>query len=268
MADMVITYRNSESANDARFNYEIQLLELALTKTLDTHGDFRLEPSPTMNWARTFKSAETNGFENLFFLSSYRAEYNASMLYIPIPLQRGVVGYRVFITTPKGQVKLKNIESMEQFKRLKIVQGTGWQDVNILRRNGFRTTTLSNYDSLFQFISHNRADIFPRGVSEYEFELSSKNKDLPNLLLDEKYAFYYPFPRFFYTHKDNTLAYQRIHEGLKRAWKDGSFIALWKKYHQDTIDKANLSQRTIIELDNPEMKLLPEDISQYLYRVK
>lgn len=265
LAEMVVTYRNSESINDTRFNYEVQLLALALDKTTPKYGSYLLKPSPRMNAARSIYSAETKAYENYFILASFKYSYSENMMYVPIPLQRGIVGYRVFLTTKQGEFKLNLSNSVEDLKKLKIVQGKGWQDVDILKSNGFNITTLNNYESMFQFLSHHRADIFPRGVSEYGPELAAHQFENPNLLLDQKYVLYYKFPRFFYTHKDNNKAFKRINEGLEMAWKDGSFIALWKQYHEEAILKANLPDKSMIELNNPEMKHMNHDISQYMY---
>lgn len=266
-SNMIITYRNSDSVNNARFNYELQLLELALSKTITEYGDYTLQPSPTMNTTRSLNSVERNTYTNFFMLATYKSIYDKTMDYVPFPLQRGIVGYRVFITTKEGQAKLDKLQTKEQLKQLKVVQGKGWQDVAILRNNGFKTTTIDNYFSLFQFLSHNRTDIFPRGVSEYEFELSYHSENISNLVLDNKYALYYEFPRFFYTNKNNTRAKQRIYDGLKKAWEDGSFVQLWERYHLDTIKKARLSNREILELENSEVSHISDDIAKYLYRV-
>lgn len=45
-------------------------------------------------------------------------------------------------------------------------------------------------------------------------------------------------------------------QGLEKARHDGSFDKLFHQYHDATIKRAGLENRTIIELDNP---LLPDE---------
>ena len=264
----VFIYRQPVSDLDLRFHYEHQLLELALEKTRTQYGDFELRPSPVMNESRMIRALEAGTYQNFFVLMSFRKRYLPKMDYIPFPTQRGIAGYRLFITSELGLQKLANVRSLESLKRLSIVQGQSWLDTDILSDSGFSVTTLSYYEGMFKFISKNRADLFPRGVHELSSEYQQFSGKISNLRLDDEYAFYYVFPRFFFTSMGNEPGLNRIQEGLDIAWKDGSFQTLWSAFYQKNIDDAKLPERIIYHLNNKEIKGLPADFEKYMYRVE
>ncbi|MFD2015205.1 hypothetical protein ACFSJQ_04015 [Vibrio olivae] len=65
---LIVTYRSAESVNDKRYDYDLAVLQLALEKTIDEYGEFRLEPSGPMNYARAIHLVEKNQRAN--FLSN------------------------------------------------------------------------------------------------------------------------------------------------------------------------------------------------------
>ncbi|WP_440873887.1 hypothetical protein [Thalassotalea sp. PLHSN55] len=266
-AENVFTYKSSESGFDVRFQYEYQLLKLALEKTTAEFGPFILKPSPAMNFTRAINSLDSDQYPNFFMLASYNQSLPNGLSYIPFPAQRGIMGYRVFITSESGENTLKQIDTFDQLKRLSLVQGEGWSDVTILRENGFSVSTLSNYSSLFWFVAHNRANLFPRAISEYRDEFLRFKTHIPTLRLDQKFALHYPFPRFFYTRSKNLNGLRRIEKGLNIAWQDGSFMQLWQDFYLDMINEADLNNRIIFELENSAAPSFPRNIDQYMYKI-
>jgi hypothetical protein len=160
LAETIFTYKSLESNGDVRFQYEYRLLSLALEKSISQYGQYSLQSSPRMNTSRTLKSLTDGSYDNFFVLLSYKHAYSKTMSYVPIPAQRGIVGYRLFITSKDTQPKLNQVTSLDMLKQLTFVQGKSWLDVQILRDNGFDVKTSSTYSSLFDITSKNFADIF------------------------------------------------------------------------------------------------------------
>jgi hypothetical protein len=268
LCQTTFTYRGPSIEGDQRFEYDHQLLKLALDKTTQEYGRYFLLPSYPMNGARTRRQVENGTYANYFPIFAFRQKYANNLDYVPVPTHRGIVGYRIFLTNKQSQLQLSNVNSLNDLKPFTIVQGQGWLDTDILLANGLNVLTLTNYESLFFFIDKGRGDLFPRGIHEIQYEYQHYKTKVSNFKMDNQIALYYPAPRFFYTSKGNQDALLRIFKGLQLAWADGSFITLWKKYYQSSIDQAQMSKRQIIELDNPEVRKLSNTYKKYMYRVR
>ena len=258
------TFRSPESNVDLRYDYDNQLLALALEKTKDEHGDFELVPSPVMNFLRAESVAKNNELRNFFFKQSYRDELAKDLIFIPFPIDLGIVGYRVCFVSKSNSIKLAQVNSLEDLKKLSHGQGTGWLDATLLRYHGFTVTEAANYDGLFRMVANNRFDLFCRGTNELLGEYQA-HSHIENLTYDRRIAIAYPIPRFFFTSKQNAASAERIHKGLIIAYNDGSLQTLWLKYYKESIDFVNLKDRTIFHLDNPMLNGLDTDYKQYIY---
>ena len=135
-------------------------------------------------------------------------------------------------------------------------------DVALLRENGFRVSEVSAYEAIFEMLSQNRIDLFPRGVNEIYKELEMQGQG--HRIVDEKtMVLFYPLPRFFITHKDNNEIAERILEGLQQAHEDGSLLGLWLAQYGDSVEKAKLSGRRVFRLDNPFITTLDPSYEAY-----
>ena len=267
LCQTAFTYRGPSFEGDQRFEYEHQLLKLALDKTSQKYGEYILSPSDPMNVARTVRKVKNGTSANFFPNFAFRPQYSNLLDYVPIPTHRGIVGYRIFFTNEQKQSQLSNVNSVNALKPFTFVQGQNWLDTDILLANGLNVLALENHESLFLFIDKGRADIFPRGIHEIQEEYQHYKTKISNLKMDNHLALHYPAPRFFYTTKGNKDALMRVYKGLQLAWADGSFIALWHKFYQHSINQAQMSKRHIIELHNPELGTLSNTYGQYMYRV-
>ncbi|HEY7885673.1 MAG TPA: hypothetical protein VIC08_12090, partial [Cellvibrionaceae bacterium] len=252
---LVVTYRMPESATDQRHDYETELLRLVLEKTLKQYGPYQLQPGFAMNLPRAISMARNNEAENLFFKTSYSEVLNQEFAYLPYPLDRGVLGYRVCFVNKDVAEKISQITHVEELKKYTIGQGVGWLDSAILQHNGFQVVESENYANLFLMLAAGRIDLFCRGATEIEAEWQA-HRELEGLALDESFALYYPLPRFFWTHTENKVALERINKGLVIALADGSAKTLWQKHHGGKLDFAKLQQRRIFTLENPNVKTI------------
>ncbi|MBN2686178.1 MAG: hypothetical protein JXR40_12930 [Pontiellaceae bacterium] len=265
LAQTTFTCVAGETENDPRSAYEKALLKLALDKTVEKYGPYTLGQSKLgSNQKRNEQDAIDNVYPNLFVKLSYSERLTEELAYIPIPADRGIVGYRVCFTSEKIKQELSEVETLEQLKEFKMLQGIGWSDVEILKAAGFRVITGTNYKGMFKMVAVNRVDLFPRGANELlgEWEL---NKNVAGLTYDESVALYYPLPRFFFTNKKNTEALKRVQEGLEMAFKDGSFQKLWEQYYQDSVDMIALDKRKIFRIKNPDVANLDTAYEKYNY---
>ena len=148
-------------------------------------------------------------------------------------------------------------------RQYSIVQGIGWADNAILRKNGFTVIELDSYLNLFKMVASGRADLFCRGVNELPEEYA-ENKAMGNLTYDESFLLRYKMPYFLFINKQNTLAKQRLEEGLKIAYEDGSIMQFWRKKYEQSIRFSNLKKRRIFNLENNTTEATSSEYDKYI----
>ena len=259
-----LIYHSSDNSIDERKLYEIELLSLALDKTKDKYGDYELIPSKIMTVERAEHNLRENKIKNFILKTSVSNKYLDDFSYTNFPVDRGVVGYRVSFISPKIKENIKDIKSLDELKKFKFAQGVGWLDTDILKENGFNVIMIANYNSFFRMLILNRIDFFPRGINEILAEYNAY-KYLDKFDYDRTFALYYPLPRFFFMNKKNKKVTQRIEEGLKIGYDDGSLDKLFEKYYQPSIDFIKMKQRKIYKIDNPFLLDIDTSYEKYNY---
>lgn len=265
-AEFIVSHRSPETEGDLRQHYNNELLTLALEKTKAKYGAYKFQAIPAMTTPRLLSAATSNMYQNLIFELTYEDKFTAKgdLTYINFPIDLGIVSYRVCFVNPAIKEDLKQITAIEHLKKYTIGQGIGWSDVEILRANGFHVNEFSNYGNIFKMVAAGRIDLFLRGANELRSEYNTFKATM-NLTYDESFVIFYPLPRFFYIAAENELAKQRIEEGLKIAYHDGSLKKLWRKEYGESIEFAKLKQRKVFPLNNPLIKNLNTDYQKYLY---
>lgn len=263
---LTVTFRAPESSNDQRLDYETELLRLALEKTRGDFGPYQLQPGAAMNLPRAISMARQREVENLFFKTSYSTELNRDFAHPPYPVDRGVMGYRICFVHSDRAEAVSRASSLEELRQFTIGQGRGWLDVDILRHNGFTVVESDNYANLFPMLAAGRIDLFCRGMTEVEPEWRT-HRHLQGLSLDQSFALYYPLPRFFWTHRDNRDALERITRGLERALADGSAEALWQRHHGRYLDFVQLGKRRLFTLENPSLEGIEDDYARHFHHL-
>lgn len=265
-AQTVFTYRAPESDMDTRYDYDRELLQLALDKTVDDFGQYKLVASPRMNFVRAMEVLKTDQLQNAMFKFSATDDLAKDYDYVAFPVDLGIVGYRVNFVSPQTEAKLASVNTIDGLLKYSVGQGYGWGDVEILEKAGFKVQTVSSYESLFKMVAANRFDLFPRGANEIMQEYPDR-KSNKNLIIDDKICIFYPLPRFFFTTKGNTEAAKRVQAGLKKAYEDGSYQELWNKYFKANIEYVHLNNRKIFKLDNPFINTIdPAVYEPYFYK--
>ena len=172
---------------------------------------------------------------------------------IRIPIYKGLIGWRVFLSSRKDILSANSALSLEQVKLLSTIQGHDWPDTQILKHNGFNIQNSPSYAGLFSMLELNRADLFPRSIIEVWDEL--KTFKAGGIGLESHTLISYPSASYFFVSPNNTALAMQVENGLRKAIRDGSFEALFQQHFASAIKKAKTSSRTHYRLENP---LLPE----------
>ena len=252
---MVIRHLSGESALDARNEYFLAMLELALEKTAD-QGDWTLQPADqVMPQSLALQRLSNNdGIDVVWSMTSIEREKQNRA--IRIPLMKGLMGYRLLIIRTEDQQWFRRLQTIDELRELRAGQGHDWPDTEILRANGLAVEGEEEYDSLFSLLQQGRFDYLPRAINEPWEELAARpNMDL---MVEQGLLLYYPTAEYFFVSRQNTALAARLEKGLRLAIEDGSFDKLFREHpiNANAFGKANLLRRRIIRLDNP---LLPKD---------
>lgn len=246
-ASQTITYAWAESmASDKRGLYPIQLLQLALQKS---GAEYQTKPSKRdMPQWRTLRHVEL-GLDLDVVWTFTTPEREASLLPIRIPIDRGLLGWRLLLIDEKNSKLFSRLKDPEQLKKLRAGQGHDWPDLPILQSNGFIVSPSSSYEGLFQMLKLNRIQYFPRAVSEIDIEIATR--PAMGLAVAPKWILFYPAPLYFFVKKDKHELAAAIEKGLRIAIKDGSMRQLFLHHFGNAIRHADFANRDVIRLQNP-----------------
>lgn len=262
---LVVTHKLPELDSNERVLHEVEVLRLALEKTRADYGPYELHGIPPMNRARTLAVLHNHTYPNLVLQMSYEDELaeQEKLAYIPFPLDRGALSYRICFMRDDLKPAVSRITRINQLKPFTFGAGIGWADIKILRHNDLTVIEANSVVSLFRMTKGGRVDLFCRGPSEYHYE--HRHESSLNLTSDQQLALHYPLPKFFFAHRDSQPALDRIKRGLELAYADGSFQTLWRKRHGEGLAAAKLTQRNLVKMENPLIKRLPRDYEAFLY---
>ena len=247
LAEIVVRYPRPESNPDERSLYTQRLLELALQRA---NPGYRVEQHPVrmLQGRALLRLQKGEGIDVVSTMTT--SEREASFMPVRIPLDKGLIGWRLLLINKAQASKLKSVRTLEDLKRLTAGQGSDWPDTAILRANGLPVYGTSNYEALFSMLESERIDYFPRAVTEIWSEVGLYQERLavePSLVLR------YPTAIYFFVRKDNTLLAADITSGLEKMIADGSFEKLFQEFYGEMIRKSALKERRILDLKNPLM---------------
>jgi len=242
-----IIYPGPAESADTRAGYYVSLLDLAMSKTgvpyklksftVVTAGTRALQllqagKDINLTWGPTTKELE---------------ELSAP---IYIPLDKGILGWRIFLINRRDRDKFSRIHTLKELSQYAAGQQRDWGDVQILRANGLNVVDTSLYETMFQMLSVDRFQYFPRGVGEIWDEARRGAKF--DIEVEQTLALHYPSQTYFFVGKKNTMLHDLIERGLRAAIRDGSFEKLFERFNGEAIRRANLDNRIVFELKLPK----------------
>ncbi|MCF2856650.1 hypothetical protein L1286_04160 [Pseudoalteromonas sp. SMS1] len=249
IASETIRVRGSQSEHDSTHNYYIGLIELAYEKL---NKPIRIQSSPYMVQDRALSELQSGRLIDLYWAGTNH-QRESELGVVRIPLNKGLLGYRVFTIHKDNAQLFSEIKSIKSLRNISLCQGQHWPDTDIMLAAGLSVTTNVIYENMFKQVYAGRCKAFPRGINEAFSEVTSRNKIMPDLMVYDDLILHYRFPMYFFTHKDNKQLINDLKSGLTRALKDGSFDH-YMKTHPATKHLFPLSQwnnKTILTIDNP-----------------
>lgn len=251
---MTYIYPGPESQNDKRYDYEWELLRNALEITKDSYGSYVMKTANiVMNGnRRDYELNKDSGIVTII-LGIGTKEREKILMPVRIPLDKGLLGYRVFLINKRNKSKFDKITKLEMLRKFKVGQGLGWGDIKVWESNGFKVERGSDYEGLFNMLRLERFDFFPRGILEITEEYENRKNTIAELAIEETILIYYPWPRYFFcsnSSEGKKLA-ERVKVGLIKMMENGDYDRIFKKHFENKIKKLNLKKRKFFKLDNP-----------------
>ena len=249
-ATWTITYPRPIDDSDARAQYPIALLKLALDKT---GVNYELRPSDRiLLTGKAMRQLRENREVNVVW-SMTDSQREKELTPIRIPIAKGLIGLRVFVINQNKKSKFDDVLSLTDMRKLVPIQGEEWPDTKILQANGFNVFTVPEFREAYDMIKQGKGDFFPRSVMEVDAELEAEGRR-NNFYLEPSMALYYPTAMYYFVSGSNKTLANLIETGLNRAIDDGSFDALFESTYAPILASLGVDERKIFTLENP---LLP-----------
>lgn len=234
-------------------NYYWELLQAALEETTPKWGPFDIVVSPKVVSAARAELLLAASSDVTITVRTTSTEREKTLMAVMIPLDKGLTGYRLFLTKTQTQQRLNQVRTLQDLQQFSIGQGINWIDSDILRNAGLNVVTGPNYDSLFSMLGANRFDLFSRGINEIGMEFNFATGQHSDLAIERNLMLYYPLPRYFFfsrTPEGERLA-RRVNEGLRMLLKNGKFDKRYQAFKRSILVDLQLAGRRIFRIQNP-----------------
>jgi len=255
-ADSVMSFiyhRDEGDDVDQRNQYLWRVLRGALEHTRPAWGDYVLGPSIAMHQKRRIYVLENN--ESGINVSLFPAQRGLDDKLIPvrIPIDRGMLGYRVLLIREADQPAFSAVKSVEDLKKFRFGLLDWWEDVSVMKNAGIDVVPGTSYEGLFKMLGAGRFDALSRSSSEVTQEFDLRRKDLPGVAIETHLLLHYPMPAYFWfpNTEDGRRRADRVREGLTQMLRDGTLRALFDEEFGPLIKRLDLDHRLVIELANP-----------------
>ena len=246
-ADNIETIRISEAA---WHHDSMELIALVLDATIHKYGPYEIKIKKNAVQARAIvEIANRRELDMIWFATSIDRE--KILLPIRIPIDMGLLGYRVCAIKEGTQERFKGVKDLQSWhdKKLTIGQGFHWPDTSILQANNLTVIPSYTYENLFVMARRGRFDCFARSIIEILDE--SRKSSYTGLTIEKTLLFTYPMPTFIFVNRDNTMLAERISYGLKATREDGTFQEYMASKRLNALKNLNVHKRHIIKLKNP-----------------
>lgn len=250
-----ITINAPYSELDSRYEYPKALLEQVMVATATTDGRCQIVTSPVVMMRDRALHELADGNLIQVMAEAAQPSWEEQLIPVRIPLRKGLQGYRLLLIRRDDQPRIAAL-SRDQLKLLATGSGHDWATTPLMVNAGFNVVTNRDYGSLFRMLDRGRIDTFPRGVNEIFHEQQAFGKVYPTLTVDSHWLIYIPLPTYFFVTPHQPQLAERIERGLRLLLTDGRFDQLFMRYFGDDIRRANLSQRQLIRLENPNLSPL------------
>jgi hypothetical protein len=233
----------------SQVEYSMKLLRAALEATEAEYGKTNVKKAKFLMSRKRRLVELVKG--NQLHVSAHvtSTEWEKKLIPVYIPIQKGILGYRLFLLHKDNKGLLSGVKNLTDLKWFTTGVGDDWTIHRVLKANKFNTVAGRNLPSLYKMLEAKRFQTFSRGVHELDLE----SKLYPNPIIDEHIALYTPLPRYFFVTPNRPELAKRIQKGLLAIIESGKFEELFSEYHAAILEMVDLDNRRTLVLENPEL---------------
>lgn len=251
--ETVVRYQLPPPPYGLIYDYYGKVLDLALAKTAAQYGPYTLMPLVMQASNPRLSSMLEGGQDINVLIAQPSRERDERLIPIRIPLDKGLLGYRVMIVRAQDAKRFASVKTIEELKHFRMGQGFDWEDTHVLTAAGFQVELASDRSALLDMLSRGRFQAFPRGIYEVEVELQHYGAvGKGDLIAEPSLMVHYKATKIVYVNKKDPVLAERLEKGLRMALADGSFDALFNAdpVISKTLQQVNFAGRRIFELPN------------------
>lgn len=247
---------------ESRQEYEREVLVAALAATNKTHGEWNLSIDNTNYPAAEDEASvfRTKGFDIFGTVAGNPKLANEKKILIPLPLMKGLLGYRILIIRAEDKEKFSAIKNAEALQKLQLGIPATWADAELFRKNGYPVVEKGSFDDLFTRLRKKEFDYVSFGANEVAGVFKDRAETVGQLAVDQSLLVYYPFPLVFYVSPDNKALAERVTQGLTAITANGELDKIFNRYFGKDLAQLRLKERQVITLTNP---LLPKEMAGF-----
>lgn len=251
-ASQDVIFNKPLSSFDPRYTYTYELMELIFKATPEYTNAQVKTTEMNMTRSRIFHELKKGNLLNVV-AEAPQKEWDSNLIVVPIPIRKGLQGFRIFIIKDKNREKLVQVDSLQSLKTLHTGSGNEWSIRLAMEQAGFVVVTANGYESLFAMLSKQRFTTFGRGINEAYKEVESHLALYPDFVVDNHILLEIPLATYFYVSPSFPEIAERIRLGLLRLIENGEFDRFFFQKYCSDILKANMSERIRFKIDNPQV---------------
>jgi hypothetical protein len=238
----------------ARQSYETALLQACLDvnhkeySSLDIYIDNTDYPN-----AEDEANIFTGGADILVTVAGNVKFKDKQKLEIPLPLSKGLLGYRLLLVRDESLTKFSQIQQPQQLQALSIGIPETWADAALFRHNQYNVIEQGTLNDLFLLLKNGTFDYVALGANEIEQIYQQQALPSGGISIEPSLMLYYPFPLVFYVSPDKPKLAERVITGLKAIIGNGEFEKLFAEHYGQVVQRLHMQQRRIFTLTNPHL---------------
>jgi hypothetical protein len=253
---MLIIHADLPPEQAPKNTYRAELYKLLLDVTRPEFGDYQLQSYTGAIAARRQALLMSEGVQlNVHWASPGTPIAEADVIKIPVDIQRGLLGYRVCLTTAPINFPWADVVDLKSLELVRIGQVDSWPDSDIYTFNRLNLVGTPSFDGLFEMLAANRFDCLALGVDEVGTIYREKKAKFANMRIEESLIIHYEFPVYMYVSAKRPDIAKRLRRGFEIIQHNGQFDGLFERYVARDLVTLKLQSRRIICLKSPYIAL-------------
>lgn len=249
----VVRINKNDARGEVQARYKVDVVKQALQLTEKSYGPYKIiTQGPPTTIERAILEVKSGKTINTFFAVSTN-KWEEFTLPIRIPIRRGILNYRLLVTSKNKVDTFKTLKSLDELKALKVGVKAGWATTTLLKENGFNVVEANSYEGLFYMLSSGRVDYIPRGINEVYDELERLSAELPDLVVAPNIALYTPTPFYIFLSPHEKILAERLTIGLELMIKNKMLKQIFDRHYAQNIHQSDLANRIIFKIPNSNL---------------